>query len=183
MSILDGGRDKAVVAEGTAELVDNLQQFRLVKVEDQKKSCHGPFNQIIPEGTPQNPTPDTWKHDSAGHLLQAGDQFSASYDAAGNPTKIKMGDDTYEWSGPHQVKRTFRDNEGKVQSKTIDGVSSMSVSEYKGNLKGDYAGAEVSLRGAGGVSELHMLKIYESVSHQKYINDRFNAERCADLRK
>jgi hypothetical protein len=134
-----------------------------------------------PEGS-QNPCPDTWQRDARGNLTRAGDVFSASYDDAGNLAKVVLGDTTFERVGPDQVKQTIQSNSGKKYSTTMSGVTSMKASEYSGNFRGPYAGAQVSIK--KGTSEYSLSQnLYQSAPHQGAVNDFWNRRRCDRCRK
>jgi hypothetical protein len=80
---------------------------------------------------PNNPSPENWKFDTKGHLLSAGDRFSADYDAQGNLQKAMVNGETWERKG-NDVTLSFKDRDGVTQTDVMHNVKKFDVTTSDG---------------------------------------------------
>jgi hypothetical protein len=140
------------------------------------------LGRVVKEG-PENPHPSSWKYDEKGHLVQAGNVFSASYDAKGDLSKVTMKDQTWERTGPSQVTETFMGNDHQLHKHVTDNVTNFSATPNKGNFQGAYSGAEVKVNfGTSGSGSSTSSKLYESAAHQTAVNSFWASERACEQR-
>ncbi len=107
----------------------------------------------------KNPSPETWKYDDKGNLLQAGDRVKASYDQQGNLQKVQIDETTFERKGKDVVE-TYKGNDGQMHTHVNKDVALFTMKTEDNDYKGPYKSVIVQDGG-------HSLssKIWESPEH------------------
>lgn len=120
----------------------------------------------------KNPSPETWKYDDKGNLLQAGDRVKASYDQQGNLQKVQIDDTTFERKG-NNVVETYKGNDGQMHTHVNKDASSFSLTTEERDYKGAYKSVIVQA-GRG-----HTLdsKVWESPEHTAAVDKIWADER------
>ncbi|MDR3611924.1 MAG: hypothetical protein P4L53_00055 [Candidatus Obscuribacterales bacterium] len=118
----------------------------------------------------QNPPPETWDYDKDGHLLQAGDRVKASYDAKGNLLKAQIDDQTYEKVG-NDVVETFKGNDDKMHTYTMNNVQDFSLKTVDGNWDGAFKSVDLEAKTANGSGMGEVAKIWETPEHSRAVSD------------
>jgi hypothetical protein len=117
----------------------------------------------------QNPDPGTWKYDSKGNLLSAGNSFHASYDEAGHAVNAVMDGQVWEKTDAG-VTHAYTGADGTWQTQEIPG-GQLSIKTYGGDNHGLYQGAEVTVEGGdGSISSLSQM-LYSSPENREYLNN------------
>ncbi len=113
----------------------------------------------------KNPSPETWKYDDKGNLLQAGDRVKASYDQQGNLKKVQVDDSTFERKG-NDVVETYKAGDGEMRTHVNKDVASFKMRTEDADYKGAYKNVIVEAGGGHTLSS----KVWESAEHTAAID-------------
>ncbi|MBK8223696.1 MAG: hypothetical protein IPK73_22030 [Candidatus Obscuribacter sp.] len=101
---------------------------------------------VVEATGPDQPHPKTWKYDDQGRLTKAGTAAEMTYGASGDLTSVKLGTDTYERSGPDEIKHTRLNKEGKEVVDVIKGVTDFAANPYFSSRYGRVAGVSLDIK-------------------------------------
>jgi hypothetical protein len=136
--------------------------------EKDSKSVKDAASLGLPDTTivdPKNPSPDSWKYDSKGHLLYAGDRVSAKYDAHGDLQKAKIDGETWERKG-NDVQLTFKDRDGVTQTDVMHNVTKFDLTTEDLNSDGKFKDAKVDVQYGRAQESGSANVIWQSEEHQ-----------------
>jgi hypothetical protein len=121
---------------------------------------------------PANPSPETWKYDSKGHLLSAGNRVSAEYDAQGNLKKATIDGSTFERTGD-TVSETTVGSDGKSHTWKMDGITKFDLTTKDGDFEGKFKNVDLEALTKNGSGWLEGASVWESAENRaNFVKDQ-----------